>query len=129
MDVVENHQDDRKPARGRVHPGSGLPDTLPSDPLPPDPPQSGIWTSARRWWGPVVLFAIVVLFYWKLTLTRQFTWLATPDLANQVMPWFQLQAGEWHARRFPLWDPYIWGGQPLFGQMQPGSAYPLNWLL
>src|SRR5439155_12573901 len=37
--------------------------------------------------------------------------------------------GEFHAGRFPLWSPYEWGGQPLIGQMQPGVACPLNWIL
>ena len=30
---------------------------------------------------------------------------------------------------FPLWDPYQWAGQPLVGQMLPGTAFPLNWPL
>ena len=68
-------------------------------------------------------------FYWKLTFTRQFDWMSGPDLAEQVLPWFHVQAQEWHAGRIPLWDPYLWAGQPLLGQAQPGSAYPLNWLL
>ena len=76
-----------------------------------------------------MLLAIVILFHWKLTLTHQYTWLESPDMANLVLPWFQFQAGEWHHHRFPLWDPNSWFGQPLFGQAQPGSAYPLNWLL
>jgi Bacterial membrane protein YfhO len=79
--------------------------------------------------GPLVLLATVILFYWKLVLTHQYTWLETPDMANLVLPWLQFQAGEWHHHRFPLWDPNSWFGQPLFGQAQPGSAYPLNWLL
>jgi hypothetical protein len=79
--------------------------------------------------GPSVLLAIVILFYWKLVLTHQYTWLETPDMANLVLPWLQFQAGEWHRHRFPLWDPNSWFGQPLFGQAQPGSAYPLNWIL
>jgi len=79
--------------------------------------------------GPSVLLAIVILFYWKLVLTHQYTWLETPDMANLVLPWLQFQAGEWHWHGFPLWDPNSWFGQPLFGQAQPGSAYPLNWLL
>ena len=29
----------------------------------------------------------------------------------------------------PAWDPNAWTGQPLFGQGQPGAAYPFNWLL
>src|SRR6266481_2401429 len=79
--------------------------------------------------GPAALLAIVILFNWKLVLTNRFTWLESPDIAHQVLPWFQFQAGEWHAGRFPLWDPNDWAGQTLFGQLQPGSAYPLNWLL
>lgn len=83
----------------------------------------------QAWIGPIILFLLVVAFYWKLVLTNQYTWLESPDITSMVMPWFQFQAGEWHHGRFPLWDPYGWGGQPLLGQAQPGAAYPLNWLL
>ncbi len=79
--------------------------------------------------GPVLLFLICAGFFWKIVLTNQYTWLEGPDLANQVLPWFQFQAGEWHRGRIPLWDPYQWGGQSLIGQAQPGVAYPLNWIL
>jgi len=78
---------------------------------------------------PLILLAIVILFNWKLTLTDQFTWLEDPDRANQVLPWFQFQAIQWHGFRIPAWDPNAWTGQPLFGQGQPGAAYPFNWLL
>jgi hypothetical protein len=79
--------------------------------------------------GPAALFLICCALFWKLVLTNQYTWLEGPDLANQVLPWLQFQAGEWHAGRFPLWDPYHWGGQPLAGQAQPGVVYPFNWIL
>ena len=78
---------------------------------------------------PLILLAIVVLFNWKLTLTKQFTWLEDPDRVNQVLPWFQFQAIQWHSFHIPAWDPNAWTGQPLFGQGQPGAAYPFNWLL
>ena len=77
----------------------------------------------------ILLFLVVAGYYWKLTLTRQFEWMTGNDLAEQVLPWFHIQAQEWHAGRFPLWDPYLWTGQSLFGQAQPGAAYPLNWIL
>lgn len=99
MPVVENHQPDWKRA----------------------------WI--RRLAAPAVLLVIVVLFHWKLLLTNQYTWLESPDLSSLVLPWFQFQASQWHAGRFPMWEPYSWTGQPLFGQGQPGAAYPLNWLL
>jgi hypothetical protein len=83
----------------------------------------------RRLAAPAALLVISVLFHWKLVLTNQYTWLESPDMANLVMPWMQFQASEWHAGRFPMWDPNSWTGQPLFGQGQPGAAYPLNWLM
>jgi len=83
----------------------------------------------RRFAGPGLLLIITILFHWKLVLTNQYTWLEAGDIGSLILPWFQFQAGEWHHWRFPLWDPYSWTGQPLFGQAQPGAAYPLNWLL
>src|ERR1017187_6315333 len=82
-----------------------------------------------RWRMGLVLFLPVAGLYWEVTLTKQFEWTRGPDLAEQVLPWFQLQAHEWHSHRLPLWDPYVWSGQPLLGQGQPGAAYPLNWIL
>ena len=67
--------------------------------------------------------------FWKLVLTRQYTWLNTPDAGNLLLPWFQLQASDLHRLAFTFWDPYQWCGQPLIGQGQAGTAYPLNWLL
>jgi hypothetical protein len=78
--------------------------------------------------GPGILFLIVTAFFWKL-LTKQFTWMDQPDMAYQVLPWYQFQAVSWHRGEFPLWDPHVWAGQPLLGQLQPGAAYPPNWLL
>ena len=83
----------------------------------------------RRVGTPVLLVLIIIGFYWKLTLTNQFTWLESPDMANQVLPWQNVQAMAFHRGQFPAWDPYLWGGQSLIGQAQPGTAYPLNWIL
>jgi hypothetical protein len=82
-----------------------------------------------RLWMALVLFLVVAGFYWKLTLTKQFDWIWGYDLSNQVLPWFEEQARAWGKQGIPIWDPYVWGGQPLLGQMQPGAAYPLNWIL
>src|SRR5271165_4227335 len=79
--------------------------------------------------APLILLAISIGFCWKLVLTDQYTWLESPDLAYQVMPWLQFEAGEFHRGSFPLWDPYQWDGQPLIGQTQPGAVNPINWVL
>ncbi len=79
----------------------------------------------------LLLLAIATGFYWKITLTGQFSWFGPQegDISDQVLPWLQFEAREFQHGRFPLWDPHLWMGQPLLGQGQPGAAYPLNWLL
>ncbi|HWR50682.1 MAG TPA: YfhO family protein [Bryobacteraceae bacterium] len=78
---------------------------------------------------PLALILLTIAFYWKLGLTNQYTWLESDDLAYQVLPWIKYQAAEWGRGRVPLWDPNHSGGQSLIGQGQPGTAYPLNWVL
>ncbi len=91
--------------------------------------QSSARSRLRAFAGPILLLLIVVCFFWKLVLTNQFTWLESPDFAYQVVPWFQYEAQQIQQHRIPLWDPFVFGGQSLIGQDQPGLAYPLNWLL
>lgn len=76
-----------------------------------------------------LILILVVLFFWRLSLSQQFTFADNPDVAFQVLPWYQVQAEAWHQGIFPMWDPYHWAGQSLLGQMQPGGAFPLNWPL
>ena len=76
-----------------------------------------------------LIFVIVTCFYWKLTLTRQYAFLETFDLANQVLPWLELQVSALQHGQVALWTPYEWMGQPLLGQMQPGVFSPFTWLL
>ena len=85
-------------------------------------------TRPSRAIAPLILLLIITGFFWKL-LTKQFTWMDHPDMVYQVLPWYQFEVVSWHRGIFALWDPHIWGGQPLVGQLQPGAAYPLNWLL
>ena len=88
-------------------------------------PRRGI----AAWLFPALLLVIFVGFFWKLVLTDQFTWLESPDMAWQVMPWLHMQSHAWRHGVFPAWDPYVYCGQPLVGQAQPGAVYPPNWLL
>ena len=76
-----------------------------------------------------ILTGAIVLFFWKIVFTHQFDWIWGPDLAQQVLPWFEIEARMVHGGHLPLWDPSFWCGQPLLGQMQPGAAFPLNWML
>jgi hypothetical protein len=84
----------------------------------------------RRLVVPLILLAMTVGVFWRLLLTKQYTFLDSPDLTNQVAPWIQVQAYAWQHGNFPLlWDPYVAGGQSLIGQAQPATAFPLSWFL
>jgi len=78
---------------------------------------------------PILLLLITIAFNWKVLLSGQYTCLDGPDTVYQVIPWLQVQAGQWHGGHFPLWDPHLWAGQPLVGQVQPGTLNPVNWIL
>lgn len=80
-----------------------------------------------RW--VALLLLLTTVFFWKLGLSNHYTFLDSPDLTGQVLPWYEVQAKAWNEGRFPMWDPYVWEGQSLLGQMQPGAAFPLNWPL
>src|SRR5260370_28813866 len=77
-----------------------------------------------------VVAACIVMVFWKIGLTSQYTFIESPDIGPQVLPWLQVQAGALDRGMAPLlWDPYIGGGQPLAGQLQPAVFSPFTWLL
>ena len=85
--------------------------------------------SLSRLGPPVLLLALTIGVFWRIALTDQYTWLNSPDVVNQVLPWFQEETTQYRHRSFPLWDMHHWDGQSLIGQDQPGVLFPLNWLL
>ena len=74
-----------------------------------------------------ILLSLTALFFWQLIFSSAFTYLDSPDLVSQVLPWYNAQAIAWSEGSFPTWDPFVYGGQPLLGQMQPGAAFWPNW--
>lgn len=76
-----------------------------------------------------MLIGGVLTIFWKLALTKQYTFLASPDLANQVLPWLQVQVFAFRHWSIMLWDPHEWFGQSLIGQVQPAVASPFTILL
>src|SRR5687768_11920007 len=73
------------------------------------------------------LGALPFLFFWPLTLGRQA--FAEGDLFNYYYPLIRIVHEQWSAGQVPLWNPYIFGGTPLLGQMQGGVFYPPTFLL
>jgi hypothetical protein len=50
------------------------------------------------------------------------------DIAAQFAAWRSWGFGELARGRFPLWDPYAFGGHPFHASFEPGLLYPPNWL-
>ncbi|MGO9008461.1 MAG: YfhO family protein [Bryobacteraceae bacterium] len=82
-----------------------------------------------RLWPPLLVVAGVIEVFWKLVLTKQYTFLANPDQADQIMPWLGLQIHAIRHWSILLWSPYEWFGQSLIGQVQPGVTSPFTFLL
>ncbi len=76
----------------------------------------------------VIIFGVVSVFS-KLVLTDQYTFLAHPDGASEVLPRLQAQVYAVRHGSIALWDPFSFLGMPLIGQMEPGIANPFNLLL
>src|SRR5438552_2710705 len=43
-----------------------------------------------------ILLALSIAIFWKIALTDQYTWLNSPDLTEQVLPFIQEQASQAH---------------------------------
>ena len=76
-----------------------------------------------------MILAGLVAVYWKLLLTKQYTFLDDPDGANQVMPWLDVQVHAIRHFSWMLWDRYECAGQSLVGQVQPAVLSPFTFLL
>ena len=50
------------------------------------------------------------------------------DLLAQFGPWRAFLKDQLAQGHFPLWNPYLMGGQPFFADLQNMMLYPLNWL-
>jgi hypothetical protein len=72
------------------------------------------------------LFLLLAAVYWKLLFfPPRFVWFDHYDLTELQIPRLQFFARSLHAGHFPLWNPYIWLGQPVLGSGQPGPLNPL----
>ena len=80
-------------------------------------------------WQPALVMLGVITVFWKLALTKQYTFLDNNDLANMVVP--RLQPAIYTIRHWSiqLWNPYEYFGQPSIGQVQPGVTSPFTFLL
>jgi hypothetical protein len=51
-------------------------------------------------------------------------WIAAGDFTEQYFPLRAFTAQEWVRGHIPLWNPYLFGGQPALADIQSGALYP-----
>jgi hypothetical protein len=76
-----------------------------------------------------VLLLLVLLFYWKIVFTRQFSVLSEYEGANQAYSWYNFTVTNLKHGALPLWDPYTHAGSSFVGEMQTALFYPLKLIL
>jgi hypothetical protein len=93
--------------------------------------EAGKWAKCAwpRLWPPLLAVAGVVTVFWKLVLTKQYTFVASPDLANMIVPRLEAQVFAIRHWSMLLWSPYEWFGQPPIGQVEPSAVSPFTFLL
>ncbi len=81
-------------------------------------------------WPDLLLILLLTflpfLFFWRL-LTPNSTdrmHIAAGDFTEQYFPLRAFTAQEWVNGRLPLWNPYLYGGQPALADIQSGALYP-----
>ncbi len=75
-----------------------------------------------------LLVVVVVLFFWKTLLTKQYTLIIGSEGVNLTYSWLHYWVDSVRHFRIPLWDPYEFAGSPFAGSLQPSAYYPLQLL-
>ena len=88
--------------------------------------QTGPLSKITPSWATAIVVSLLPLIYFFPA-----TWgklIISPDdgvIFN--IPMRVVAANMVHAGHVPLWNPYMFGGMPLFGAAQAGVLFPLNW--
>jgi hypothetical protein len=74
----------------------------------------------------LILALLPALFFWRLLAPNPADRMsiAAGDFTAQYYPLRAFTAQEWTQGRIPLWNPYLYGGQPALADIQAGALYP-----
>lgn len=74
----------------------------------------------------LLLALLPLLFFWRLITPNPADQMniAAGDFGEQYFPLRAFAAGEWVVGRVPLWNPFLYGGQPALADIQSGALYP-----
>ena len=68
------------------------------------------------------------LMFWPVVFAGAFVPRGGGDLVSFIYPRYAFVARSVRSGVLPLWDPYLYGGQPYLADIQSGLLYPLNLL-
>ncbi len=83
-----------------------------------------------RWVGVGSLIALTLCMFGDVLLDRKPAVLSSmgADIANMYIYWRPFAAEQLRHGHVPLWNPYVFCGQPFLGWALGGVLYPPNWL-
>src|SRR5574341_1459570 len=65
-----------------------------------------------------------VSFFWRMLFGGAWMPAGGGDLANFLYPTYKFAAEWWRRGVIPLWNPYLFAGQPFLGDIQSSLFYP-----
>jgi hypothetical protein len=79
-------------------------------------------------WGAFVLALITIVFFLPVLFQGNRALLGTSngDMQNTFYPYRDFAGTEWLSGRLPLWNPFLFMGQPTMGEGQTAAFYPPN---
>lgn len=85
--------------------------------------------SPRPWPDALLILILALLpclFFWRLLSPNPVDrmQLASGDFTDQYFPLRAFTAQQWVRGQIPLWNPYLYGGQPALADIQSGALYP-----
>jgi len=74
----------------------------------------------------LILTLLPALFFWQLITPNPADQMhiAGGDFTGQYFPLRAFSAQQWVRGQIPLWNPYLYGGQPALADIQSGALYP-----
>ncbi len=76
-----------------------------------------------------LLYLLIVGFFWRTLSGDVYQPADGGDLLSFLFPTYRFAAGELAQGRLPLWNPALYGGAPLFADVQAGYLYLPNLIL
>lgn len=98
--------------------------------IPPSPLIKG--EQREDSWRDVLVIGVIGIatagFFWRILFGGAWMPAGGGDLANFLYPTYKFAAESWRGGVVPLWNPYLFAGQPFLGDIQSSLFYPINLL-